>query len=179
MMNRRNFGWSSGFAMMVMISLTCTSALVMGGDLKLSECPDVVQMTLQREANGAKIDEVEKVIDDGETTYEADVTIDGKEYEITVAEDGTLLEKALEEDDDEDDDKEGETVEIKLADCPAAVQKTLKREANGEDINVVDKETKDRKSVYEVDVKIDGKNYEIKVNEDGILISKALDEEDE
>ena len=43
----------------------------------------------------------------------------------------------------------------------------------------MDKEIKDGKTVYEVDVKIDGKNYEIKVAMDGILISKALDEEDE
>ena len=62
---------------------------------------------------------------------------------------------------------------------PAAVQKTFKREANGADIDVVDKETNDGKAVYEVDVKIDGKNYEIRVAEDGILISKALDEEGE
>ena len=43
----------------------------------------------------------------------------------------------------------------------------------------MDKETNDGKAVYEVDVKIDGKNYEIRVAEDGILISKALDEEGE
>jgi hypothetical protein len=43
----------------------------------------------------------------------------------------------------------------------------------------VDKETKDGKATYEVDVKIDAKNYENWVAEDGLLISKALDEEDE
>jgi uncharacterized membrane protein YkoI len=174
MMNPRNFGWSSGIATMVMISLTCTSSSIRGEELKLSDCPDAVQKTFQREANGAKIDEVEKESEDGETIYETDVTIDGKQYEIRVAGDGTLLEKAL-----EDDENEGEEVEMKLADCPAAVQKTFKREANGADIDVVDKETKDGKAVYEVDVKIDGKNYEIRVADDGILISKTLDEEDE
>ena len=169
----------SGIATMVTLSLAWTSASANGDEIKLSECPAAVQKTFEREANGAKIDEVEKEIEDGKTTYEAHVIIDGKEYEITVAEDGTLLEKALEEDDDENDDREGETVEIKMADCPAAVQKTLKREANGADIEFVDKETKDGKTIYEVDVKIDAKNYEIRVGKDGILISKALDEEDE
>ena len=90
-----------------------------------------------------------------------------------------MLDKALEGNDDEDDVKKGEEVEVKLADCPPTVQKTLKREANGSDIEVVDKETKNGKAIYEVDVKIEGKNYEIRVTEDGILISKALDEEDE
>ena len=68
---------------------------------------------------------------------------------------------------------------MKLSDCPAAVQKTLKREANGIGIEVVDKETKGGKATYEIDVKIDGKNYEIRIGEDGILISKALDKEEE
>ena len=178
MMDPRNFGWSCGFAMMVMISLTCVSASANGDEIKLSDCPAAVQKTFQREANGAKIEEVDEEINDGRTTYEADVTIDGKEYVITVTADGILLEKSLEEEDDHDG-QEGEEVEVKLADCPEAVQATLKREANGEDIEVVDKETKDGKAIYEVDVKIDGKNYEIRVAEDGILISKSLDVEDE
>jgi uncharacterized membrane protein YkoI len=178
MMILRKFGWLFGFAAMVMISLICTTALAMGAELKLAECPAAVQKTLKREANGAKIDEVEKEAEDGKTIYEADVTIDGKKYDITVAEDGTLLEKALEEDEDADDGKKGEEVEVKRSDCPVAVQKTLKREANGASIDAVGKETKDGKIIFEVDVKIDGKNYEIRVAEDGILISKVLDEED-
>jgi uncharacterized membrane protein YkoI len=178
MMNLRKFGWLFGFAAM-MISQAWNSALAAGSELKLSECPVAVQKTFQREANGAKIDEVEKEIEDGKTTYEADVTIDGKKYDITVAENGMLLEKALEEDEDADEGKKGEEVKVKLSDCPAAVQKTLKCEANGAKIEAVDKETKGGKIVFEVDVKIDGKNYEIRVAEDGILISKALDEEDE
>jgi uncharacterized membrane protein YkoI len=152
-------------------------------ELKLSDCPAAVQKTLQREAYGAKIDEVEKEIEDGKTTYEAEVTIDGKEYEISVADDGTLLEKVLEDADDddekEDEQKETKDVEIKFSDCPAAVQKTLKREANGANLETIDKETEDGKAVYEVAVKIDGKNYEIAVAQDGTLISKVLDEEDE
>jgi uncharacterized membrane protein YkoI len=179
MMNLRKFGCLSGFAAMVMISLAGTAAWATGADLKLSDCPVAVQKTFQREANGAEINEISKDTEDEKTTYEASVTIDEKEYEITVGEDGTLIEKALEEKDDDNDDKEGEVTEVKLVDCPATVQKTLKREANGADIDVVDKETKNGKAIYEVDVKIDGKNYEIRVAEDGLLISKALDEEDE
>ena len=177
MMSPRTFGWKLGLATAAIFSLICASASALGDELKLSDCPSAVQKTLKREANGAKIDTLEKEVEDGKTFYEADVTIDGKDYEIAVAEDGTLLEKALE--DEEDDDEEGDTVEVELADCPKAVQKTLKREANGASIDAVDKGTKDGKAVFEVDVKIDGKNYEIRVAEDGILISKALDEEDE
>jgi uncharacterized membrane protein YkoI len=87
-MELREFGWLPGFA--AMISMAGASTLATGAELKLSECPAAVQKTFQREANGATINEVEKEIEDGKTIYEADVTFDEKEYEITVAEDGTL-----------------------------------------------------------------------------------------
>lgn len=143
--------------------------------IKFGDCTTAVQKTFKREANGATINEVDKDIEHGKTIFEVDVKIEGKNYEIKVAEDGTLLEKVL----DEREEDEQEEVKVKLSDCPAAVQKTLKREANGASIETVDKETEDGKTLYEVDVKIDGKNYEINVAENGTLISKALDEEED
>ena len=74
----------------------------------------------------------------------------------------------------------GEEHEVKVAmqDVPAAVQTTLKREANGQTINTVDKEMRHGKTVYEADAKIDGNNYEIVVDETGRLLSKKLDNEE-
>jgi uncharacterized membrane protein YkoI len=146
-------------------------------EIKFADCPAAVQKTLTREALGTKIEEVEKDTDDGKTVYEAEVKIDGKEYEIVVAEDGTLLEKSLDDEDDEDED-EGEEVEVKLSDCPAAVRKTLEREAFGSAIDEVTKLTDDGKSIYEADVTIDGKEYEVIVAENGTLLSKELEEDE-
>ena len=78
--------------------------------------------------------------------------------------------------------EEGMEVKVKLVDCPEAVQKTLKEQAGGSKIESVDKETsKDGKTViYEADVKIGGKTYEIQVAADGKLIHNKIDtEEDE
>ena len=72
--------------------------------VKYADVPLAVRKTFEKEAPGVKIEEVEKETEDGKTTYEAEVTIDGKNYEIEVAEDGTLLEK--EEDDDDDEEEE-------------------------------------------------------------------------
>ena len=79
----------------------------------------------------------------------------------------------------EKEEEEENEVVMKLADCPAAVQKTLKREADGATIDKVDKMSKEGRNLYEIDVKIDGKNYEVIVTEEGLLLSKELDEEDE
>ena len=76
-------------------------------------------------------------------------------------------------------EKEENEVKMSISDVPAAVQATLKTASNGATIKTVDKEMKDGKTVYEADAMIDGKNYEILVSEDGKLISKKLDNEDE
>ncbi len=81
------------------------------------------------------------------------------------------------------DEKEGKeeenSVEITLDQVPAAARATLEKEAAGAKIDKVDKEMEKGKTIYEVDVPISGKNHEIKVAEDGKLISKKLDEEGE
>jgi uncharacterized membrane protein YkoI len=138
--------------------------------VKFSDAPAAVQKTLKREAGGAPIETVTKKAEDDKTTYDAEATIEGKLYEITVAADGILQHKTLKEDDE---------IEMELSDCPKPVQKTLNREANGGEIDKVEKETRYGKPVYEIDVKIDGHNYEILVAEDGVLLSKALDEDGE
>ena len=74
--------------------------------------------------------------------------------------------------------KEGHETKIKFSEAPAAVQATLKKESNNAAIDEVDKETDDGKTIYETDVTVDGKTWEIKVAEDGSLISKKVEEED-
>ena len=77
--------------------------------------------------------------------------------------------------------KEGKKKEeIKLTDCPAAVQQTVKDNAGGGEILEVEKSTKkDGAVVYEAEVKqADGKKIDIKVKADGKLIEVEADEGD-
>ena len=68
----------------------------------LEQLPPAVRKTIEKEAGGNKIEEIEKETKDGKTVYEAEVTIDGKEWEIEVAEDGKLISKAEDKEDDDD-----------------------------------------------------------------------------
>ena len=77
----------------------------------------------------------------------------------------------------EAEEAEGPEVKMKLDQVPPAVRDTLTREAAGATIGDVDKEQKHDKNVYETDVMLGGKNYELKVAEDGTLVSKKLDDE--
>lgn len=85
----------------------------------------------------------------------------------------------LKADEKKGEEKEGKEVKVKFDDVPPAVQKTMKEAAGDAKITDVDKETEDGKTVYETDVKIDGKNWEIRVAEDGKLISKKIDNEED
>lgn len=68
--------------------------------------------------------------------------------------------------------KEGKKKEeIKLTDCPAAVQKTIKYNAGSGEILEVEKSAKKGAVVYEAEVKkTDGSKIDIKVAADGKLI---------
>ena len=132
--------------------------------IPFADAPVAVQKTLKREAFAAEIKEVFKGSENANALYQADVSIDGKKYEILVAADGTLLEKEWEEEDET----------LALADCPRPVQKGLQREAFGAKITSVEKELVYGRVMYEADATIDGKTYEIKVTPDGVLVSKKL-----
>jgi uncharacterized membrane protein YkoI len=70
-------------------------------EVSLDDVPAAVKATILKEAAGAEIEEVDKETEDGQTVYEAEFEADGKEIEIEVATDGTLLERETEEDDDD------------------------------------------------------------------------------
>lgn len=73
--------------------------------VQLADCPAAVQKTINDNANGGQVVEVEKETKkDGTVVYEAEVKkTDGTEIEIEVAEDGTLIDIEIEDDDGDDD----------------------------------------------------------------------------
>ena len=77
----------------------------------------------------------------------------------------------------EDHEEEGDEVKMQFAEAPPAVQDTLRRESHGATIQTVDKETNHGRTIYEADVMVNGENWEIKVGEDGQLLTKKQDRE--
>jgi hypothetical protein len=64
---------------------------------------------------------------------------------------------------------------LTLDQVPPAVRDSLKREAQGAPITHVEKEDQGGQILYETEVTINGKNYEIKVDPEGKLISRKAD----
>ncbi len=75
------------------------------------------------------------------------------------------------------DEDEQEQI-VTLEQLPAAVQATLQRESTGGTLGKIEKETKEGRVIYEADITLDGGKYEVKVTEDGILLKKELEDED-
>ena len=74
--------------------------------ITIDEVPEVVKATILKEVGDGTIKEIEKETKNGVTTYEAELIVEGKAFEIQVAADGALLSKGAEEIDD--DDKDGD-----------------------------------------------------------------------
>jgi len=77
-------------------------------EVTLEQVPAAVKATILKEAGGNKVEEIEVETKDGRDVYEAEWKVDGKEVEIKVAADGTLLKKKVESDDEGDDEDEEE-----------------------------------------------------------------------
>jgi hypothetical protein len=81
----------------------------------------------------------------------------------------------------DENEKGHEHTAVKFDDLPAPVQATLKKEAQGGDIQEVRKETERGKVIYEAEVVNNGKGRDLEVSADGKVIKrgKAHDESKE
>lgn len=64
----------------------------------VADLPQPVKATLDKEAAGGKVVEVEREQLDGKTVYSADVEVAGKLWDITIASDGAVLSRKEEMD---------------------------------------------------------------------------------
>lgn len=62
----------------------------------MNDLPPAVRATLDRESAGGKVTEIEKETKNGKTIYSADMVVNGVDWDIAVAEDGTVISKEKE-----------------------------------------------------------------------------------
>jgi hypothetical protein len=75
--------------------LLTTGLCLAGQDLALDQLPAPVRATVDRETQGGKITDIERDQEHGQTIYEVEFSLDGKEYELDISTDGRLLERRL------------------------------------------------------------------------------------
>jgi hypothetical protein len=137
------------------------------GTVKFTSAPAAVQKTFKDETKNAKIELLGKGIGEDKSAYfKAIVPIGSNDYEMAVAEDGQLLEKLL---------HPIRTDDLKLEDCPPAVQKSLKEDSKSAKVEGVSRVTAGKRSDFIIDVTIQKTKYQMMFTEDGTLMSKVMD----
>ncbi|HEX6213140.1 MAG TPA: PepSY domain-containing protein [Methylomirabilota bacterium] len=62
-------------------------------EVSLEQVPPAVRATIERELGGGRLEEIERETKNGRTVYEVELVRDGKEREVHIAEDGTVLKR--------------------------------------------------------------------------------------
>jgi hypothetical protein len=121
--------------------------------VKRSQLPPAVQKTVDAQSAGAKIRGYSREVENGQTEYEVELTVQGHSKEVSIAPDGSVLE--IEE-------------EVALDSLPEAVRAGLKQLAGSGRIGRVESLTKRGALVaYEAHVRTGTKRSEIQVGPDG------------
>ncbi len=131
------------------------------------EVPAAVKTTIQREAEGGRIVELNRVNEDGKQQYEATVSREGLEYAVRVNLQGVVLRVELKDYNDAEDQS--------LSQLPVAVRDAFKKLARG---GSVENSRRQRLS-YSFETRLDGKRYAITTDEKGVLLKKELQQEEE
>ncbi len=127
--------------------------------LQQSDLPPAVQKTVQEQYKGATIHGFSSEKENGQTIYEAELTLNGRNQDVSMDAKGTVLEVEK---------------QVDLDSLPAAVREGLRKKAGTGRIAKVETLTKKGKLVaYEAVVQTGGKKSEIQVGPDGNALAHA------
>lgn len=148
--------------------------------LKLTDVPQVVQNTINQQAAGRKVADIDKETWHGRTVYEVEFAQAGRNAQIYVAEDGSMVTK------DQKSTTAADTAEpraghglfgvylgTQFEDTPAPVQQTIQREGKGLEIADIDLERRTGSPVYEVEFKRPGGNFELHIAANGTVLKDS------
>src|SRR3974377_2097748 len=125
---------------------------------KMTDLPSAVQQTVKEQTKGATLVGLNKEIEGGKTTYEAETKVNGRARDVKIDESGAVV--AIEE-------------EVALDSIPAAAKAAIEKQAAGGKIRKVESVTKGNTVTYEAAVTINGKKSEIAVAADGSPVKET------
>jgi hypothetical protein len=121
-------------------------------ELTLEEVPAAVRKTIEANLGKGKLSALYRLIEKGETSYDAEVAFDEKERDIIVSVSGKL-----------------ESVQVFLTELPPAVQNTIQEKMGAGKLIRIDRSYEARMGVlpYEVEARKDGKAFNFSVGPRG------------
>jgi uncharacterized membrane protein YkoI len=137
--------------------------------LTLDSLPAAVQQTVRAQAAGRQIVDIDRRNWQGRTVYDVEFRAEGRNPQIHVAEDGTLVQPERAR------DRLSERFRgTQLADTPAVVQETIRKEAAGRPINNIDVERRSSDVVYKVEIRDpQSGNFQLHVDANGQILKDS------
>jgi len=127
--------------------------------IALVSAPEAAQKMILRLVDGGRLEEVQPVDENGETSYEVSFTSkNGKEHNFTVADDGTLL-----------------SLEVLPEELPVHAWKTLRAQAPDWKLVEIDKNVSAADLTFDVLVSQKGHETSFRVDLEGELLSRELE----
>jgi len=124
----------------------------------IAATPLAVQQAIRTRIANGSLEEIDRNHDGDDITFDVSYTAkNGQEQGFTVAQDGTLL-----------------SVEVEMADLPAAVQQTMSSQARGWTLEGIDKNLDDTEVSYDIEVSKDGGDRTFTVADNGDLLSAEV-----
>jgi uncharacterized membrane protein YkoI len=140
--------------MVVLASAIAVIGVARGAEKKvtMSQLPAAVQQAIKERAQGGTIRGLAMEEDNGKTVYEAELTIGGRNSDISFDEQGKVLEAEL---------------ATTLDKIPAAARTAIEKQAGAGKITEVEEVTEGGKTLYEAQINNGGKKSEARVDADG------------
>jgi uncharacterized membrane protein YkoI len=141
-------------AMKALCAMTLAFGTLCAADqkIKLQDMPPAVQQAVKEQSKGATVRGYAKEVEDGKTSYEAELTVNGRAKDISFSADGKVL--AIEE-------------TVPLASIPAPARAAIQKIAGAGKVNKVESVTEEGTINYEAAITKGGKRSEVKVNAEG------------
>ena len=127
------------------------------------DIPAEVQTTIDKEKGDGKVHDFKRVNESDGTAYVIGLIIEGTHYSLQLDAGGRVMRKEI-------DEVQPEGQPVTLDTLPAAVKKTLLREARGAEFKEID--VTEAKKTYAVEVTYEGRKFRIEVDAIGKLVRK-------
>jgi uncharacterized membrane protein YkoI len=157
-------------------ALAASLTFAFGDKVTLDQLPRSARRAIQAQAGSASIEDIDREIKNGRTFYDVAFKKDGRNVELRVADDGTLV------------NSEGvaETKKSKIADeplsgarkttmaeLPKMVRDVIQAQSAGAPIEDIETGTVNGQTAYEAAFKRNGEHVELRVAEDGTVLNQS------
>jgi uncharacterized membrane protein YkoI len=134
------------------VLLRCTAAIAAEVKVKMSDLPPAVQSAVKEQSEGATVRGLTKETENGKTEYEAELTVNGHNRDVSFDASGNVI--SVED-------------EVAFASVPNAVQVAIHKVMEGGTLRKVELVKENGKTFYEATIRKGGKSSEIQLDRSG------------